>query len=157
MIEENTIVKGSVEAFIEWTDGRTETFNVSNVILKTGRQALAKVLAGDIGDAFSFYITKMLFGDGGTQGGVKKYVDAGRNGLFGVTRLSKPVISNIDNSVPEQVILTTVIRFDELVGVTINEMATQMANGDLYSMTTFPDLNKTEDMQLTFNWKYLFI
>jgi hypothetical protein len=156
-MKENVTVKGNVETIIEWQNGRIETFDVSNVILKTGRQALAKVLAGDIGDSFSFYITKMLFGDGGTQGGVKKYVDAGRNGLFGVTRLSKPVISNIDNSVPEQVILTTVVRFDELVGVTINEMATQMANGDLYSMTTFPDLNKTEDMQLTFNWRINFI
>ena len=156
-MKENVVVKGNVEAIIEWRDGRIETFDVSNIILKTGRQALAKTLAGDIGDAFAFYITKMLFGDGGTQGGVKKYVDAGRNGLFGTTRLSKPVISNIDNSIPEQVILTTVVRFDELVGVTINEMATQMANGDLYSMTTFPDLNKTEDIQLTFNWKILFI
>lgn len=148
---------GVVESYIEWADGRIETFEVRNTILKKGRQALAKTLAGDIGDEFGFYITRMLFGDGGTQGGVKKYVNAGRNGLFGTTRLSKPVISNVDNSVPEQVILTSVIRFDELVGVTINEMATQMANGDLYSMTTFPDLSKTADMQITWNWRFLFV
>lgn len=148
---------GDVQRIIEWRDGRIEEFEFRNTILKSGRQALAKVLAGDIGDEFAFYITRMLFGDGGTQGGVKKYVNAGRNGLFGTTRLSKPVISNIDNSVPEQVILTSVIRFDELVGVTINEMATQMANGDLYSMTTFPDLSKTADMQITWNWRFNFV
>ena len=39
----------------------------------------------------------------------------------------------------------------------LNEMALQMANGQLYSMTTFPDLNKTEDMQITFNWRLNFI
>ena len=99
----------------------------------------------------------MLFGDGGTQSGVKKYVNAGREGLFGVTRLSKPVISSIDGSIPTQVILTSVIKFDEIIGVTLNEMALQMADGDLYSMTTFADLNKTEDMQLTLNWKLNFV
>jgi hypothetical protein len=155
--KEDLKIKGVVDYSIEWKDGRKEDFTVNNTILRKGRQALAKVLAGDIGDEFNFYITRMLFGDGGTLGGVKKYIDASRNGLFGTTRLSKPVISNIDNSVPEQVNVTTVIRFDELVGVTINEMATQMANGELYSMVTFPDLSKTEEMQITFNWKYLFI
>ena len=155
--KEDLKIKGVVDYSIEWKDGRKEDFTVNNTILRKGRQALAKVLAGDIGDEFNFYITRMLFGDGGTLGGVKKYIDASRNGLFGTTRLSKPVISNIDNSVPEQVNVTTVIRFDELVGVTINEMATQMANGELYSMVTFPDLSKTEEMQITFNWKFLMI
>ena len=155
--KEDLKIKGVVDYSIEWKNGRKEDFTVNNTILRKGRQALAKVLAGDIGDEFNFYITRMLFGDGGTLGGVKKYIDASRNGLFGTTRLSKPVISNIDNSVPEQVNVTTVIRFDELVGVTINEMATQMANGELYSMVTFPDLSKTEEMQITFNWKFLMI
>ncbi|MCF6237712.1 MAG: FG-GAP repeat protein [Candidatus Marinimicrobia bacterium] len=108
-------------------------------------------------DTYDFYVTHMLFGDGGTTGGVKKYVDAGREGMFGTTRLSKPVISNIDSSIPEQVIFTSVITFDELVGVAINEMALQMANGFLYSLTTFPDLSKTENMQILFNWRINFI
>ncbi len=155
--KEECQIKGVVDYCIEWKDGRQEHVSVNNTILRKGRQAMAKVLAGDIGNEFSFYITRMLFGDGGTQGGVKKYIDASRNGLFGTTRLSKPVISNIDNSVPERVNVTTVIRFDELVGVTINEMATQMANGDLYSMVTFPDLSKTEEIQITFNWSFVFI
>ena len=79
-------------------------------------------------------------------------MDASRTGLFGVTRLSKPVVSAVDSNVPEIAIFTSVIKFDEIVGVTINEMALQMADTDLYSMTTFADLVKTEDIQLTFNW-----
>jgi hypothetical protein len=99
----------------------------------------------------------MLFGDGGTQGGVKKFVNAGREGLFGVTRLSKPALSNLDTSIPAQVIFTSVVRFEDAVGVTLNEMALQMANGELYSLVTFPDLNKTEDLQLTLNWRINFV
>jgi len=157
MIDTNIKTKGDVEVILEWKNGQTELLDIPNTVLKKGRQALAKTLANDIGDGFDFYITRMLFGDGGTQGGVKKFVNAGRTGLFGVTRLSKPVVANIDNSVPEQVILTSVIAFDELVGVALNEMALQMASGDLYSMTTFPDLSKTADMQITWNWRLNFI
>jgi len=149
--------RGDVEIITEWRDGKKETQDVRNTILLTGRRALCKSLANQIGDSYQFYITRMLFGDGGTQSGVKKYVNAGREGLFGVTRLSKPVIAGIDGSIPTQVILTSVITFDEIIGVTLNEMALQMANGDLYSMTTFADLNKTEDMQITFNWRLNFI
>ena len=153
----NIKTKGTVEAIIDWKNGKREIFQVPNTVLKKGRQAHAKVLANDIGDAFNFYVTRMIFGDGGTTGGVKKFVNASRTGLFGVTRLSKPVVSNIDSSVPEQVIFTSVVSFDELIGVSMNEMALQMANGDLYSMVTFADLNKTADMQITWNWKAYFI
>jgi hypothetical protein len=157
MIEEPVLCKGDVERIVEWKDGRTERIEAHNTVLLTGRRALAKCLANAIGDGFNFYITRMLFGDGGTTEGIKKYVNANRNGLFGVIRLSKPVISTLDSVVPAQVIFTSIIRFDEAVGVTLNEMALQMATGDLYSMITFPDLNKTEDMQLTFNWRIQFV
>jgi len=149
--------RGDVEIVLEWKDGKKEVLDVRNTILLIGRRALASCLANAIGDSFKFFITKMIFGDGGTSGGVKKFVNSNREGLFGVTRLSKPALANIDISVPAQVIFTSVIKFDEVVGLTLNEMALQMANGDLYSMTTFPDLNKTEDMQITFNWRLNFI
>ena len=157
MIETQIMNLGDVEVILDWKDGRRNSFDIENTILLAGRRALCKSLANQIGDSYQFYITRMLFGDGGTQSGVKKYVNAGRTGLFGVTRLSKPVIAGIDGSIPTQVILTSVIAFDDIIGVTLNEMALQMANGDLYSMTTFADLNKTEDMQITFNWRLNFI
>jgi len=148
---------GDIKRIVDWRDGSRDVVDYHNTILLTGRRALTKSLANAIEDAYEFYISRMLFGDGGTQGGVKKFVDAGRNGLFGVTQVSKPVLANIDNSIPTQAIFTSVIKFDEAVGVTLNEMALQMANGELYSMTTFPDLNKTADMQITFNWRLNFI
>jgi hypothetical protein len=148
---------GDIEILTEYSNGTREIFNVQNTVLLTGRRALTSCLAGNIGDSYQFYINRMLFGDGGTQGGVKKYVDAGRDGLFGVTQVSKPVLANIDSYIPTQAIFTSTIKFDEAVGVVLNEMALQMANGNLYSMTTFPDLSKTEDMQITFNWRLNFI
>ena len=153
MIDDAIRLSGDVEILTEYRNGTIECFDVHNTVLLTGRRALTNSLAGNVGDSYQFFINRMLFGDGGTQSGVKKYVDAGRQGLFGVTQLSKPVLANIDSYIPTQAIFTSVIRYDEVVGVTLNEMALQMANGDLYSMTTFPDLNKTEDMQITFNWR----
>jgi hypothetical protein len=149
--------KGDVDLIIDYKNGEQETKYIRNTILRNGRRSLAKALANQIGAEFDFYITRMLFGDGGTNEGVKKYVNADRNGLFGVTRISKPVLATIDPTIPTQAIFTTVITFDEGVGVVLSEMALQMANGDLYSMTTFPDLTKTEEMQITFNWRLNFV
>ena len=148
---------GDIDRTIEYKDGRVEDYHFKNTVLTLGRKALVKMLTNNIGGSFNFYISKMIFGDGGTQSGVKKYVNAGRNGLFGVTRLSKPVIGIVDPSTPTQAIFTSVIKYDEAVGVTLNEMALQMANGDLYSLTTFPDLTKTDEMQITWNWRLNFV
>jgi len=55
------------------------------------------------------------------------------------------------------VVFTSVLDYDEANGFQINEMALQMNNGDLYSMSTFADLNKTSSMQITWNWKLSFV
>lgn len=157
MIEESIKTKGDVEIIFDFKNKKSKIINFPNTVLLTGRRALAKSLANQIGEKYQFNITKMVFGDGGTSNGVKRFVNAGREGLFGVTRLSKPALANLDTSVPAQAIFTSVIKFDEAVGVTLNEMALQMADGNLYSMVTFPDLNKTEDMQITFNWRLNFV
>lgn len=149
--------QGHVDALIEHKDGVKSILSFPNTVLLTGRRALARSLANNFGDSYEFFVARMLFGDGGTQSGVKKVVDSGREGLFGVTRVAKPVISNIDEEIPAQVIFTSVITFDEAVGVTLNEMALQMANGEFFSMVTFPNLSKTEDMQITWNWRLNFI
>lgn len=153
MIETNLKVIGEVDLCIDYKDGKQKFINFPNTVLNNGRKALALTLANQLGDDFSFYIVRMLFGDGGTQDGVKRYVNHNRNGLFGVTRLSKPVLANINSTISTQVIFTSVITYEEVVGVVLNEMALQMANGDLYSMATFPDLTKTAEMQITFNWR----
>ncbi len=156
-INEEVKIYGEVERIIQYEDGRIETSVIKNTILTKGREALSKTLGNFVGDTPQFFITRMLFGDGGTQDGVKKYVNEGRNGLFGVTRLTKPVISGLDAQVNTKVIFTSVINFDEANDVTLNEMALQMASGDLYSMLTFNDLNKSSDMSITFNWRINFV
>jgi hypothetical protein len=157
-ISEQIKCRGDIECIIEYDDGTpTETWEIRNTILKNGRIALAKVLANELDGFFNFYISRMVFGSSGTNGSVPKYVDDGRNGLFGLTVLTKPVISTVDPNLPTQVILTSVIPFDEANGIVLNEMALQMNNGQLYSMRTFPDLTKTTHMQVTWNWRLNFI
>jgi len=155
--EEPVKVSGYVTVNIEHKDGRQETIEFKNTILRKGREALAKSLANDLGDTYQFYVSRMLFGDGGTAGGSVKYVDTARNGLFGITRASKSVIAQVDPNIPSQVVFTAVLGFSDANGYAINEMALQMSNDDLYSMATFLDLNKTDQMQITWNWRISFV
>ena len=157
MISSDVEPVGNVEMIIDYKSGEQEVTSFPNTVLKNGRRVLALTLANQLGSEFQFYITRMMFGDGGTQGGVKKYVNGSRNGLFGVTRLTKPVLANLDSVIDTQVIFTSVITYDEVIGVVLNEMALQMANGDLYSMVTFSDFTKSAEMQVTFNWRINFI
>ena len=149
--------KGDIELLIEYKDGKKEQRFYKNTILRTGRNALASSLTNQIGDSYNFFINSMLFGDGGTNTGVKKYVSESRNGLFGITRINKPVIANINPDIPYQATFVCVVRFEDGNGYTLNEMALQMNSGDLYSMTTFPDFTKTSQMQLTWTWRLTFI
>jgi phage-related tail fiber protein len=149
--------KGTIKGTIEYKNGEKETINFNNAILRTGRAALALALSNRIGNDFDFFISKMIFGDGGTNGSVPKQVGDERNGLFGSARVVRPVISNIDPNNETQVVFTSVVPFDEGNGFELNEMALQLNNGDLYSMATFPGISKTSEMQITWNWRLSFI
>lgn len=148
---------GSIKRIIEYKSGSIEEMEFNNSVLDKGRAALAATMANLVGDVNEFYIARMIFGDGGTTAGVKKFVNSGRNGLFGVTRLSKPVTAFVNDLDPTQVIFSSVITYDELNDTPINEMALQMKNNDLYSMSTFPDLNKTSEMQVSFLWRLNYV
>jgi len=148
---------GFIQAIIDYESGERKIVEFQNTVLTKGREALASCLARDIGDGFNFYINRMLFGDGGTADGSTKFVATSRNGLFGITQASKPVVASVDPNIPSQVIFTSVIAFSEANGAVLNEMALQMANGNLYSMVTFPDLTKTAQMQITWNWRLTFV
>lgn len=152
--QESTITGcGKVDINIEYTDGSHKLIKVNNTILRAGKVAMASVLTNDINDAFDFYIESMVFGTNGTSGGTPKFVDENRSGLFGTTLLTKPVLSSIDTAAPTTAILTSVIPHGEGNGSALSEMGLKMKSGDLYSMLSFPDLNKTSSMQLTFNWR----
>jgi hypothetical protein len=148
---------GTVERIVEWADGRRTTEVFHNTVLTLGRVAMASSLANELGGQFNYFITRMLFGDGGTVGGVPQFVDAGRTGLFGMTRANKPVIAQVDPLMPTQALFTSVLGFEDANGFVLSEMALQMNTGDFFSMTTFPDLSKTPQMQITWNWRLSFV
>lgn len=159
MIEVNSEIKpcGFVQAIIDYESGEREIIEFPNSVVNKGREALAASLAREIGDGFSLYVNRMLFGDGGTVDGSKKFVASNRNGLFGITQASKPVVASIDPNIPSQVVFTSVISKSEANGAVLNEMALQLANGNIYSMVTFGDLTKTSQMQITWNWRLSFV
>lgn len=155
--KDNCSCIGEVDITINWLDGRIEKRNVKNTVLRAGREALASSLANNYGDTYDFWISRMLFGDGGTSGGSPKYVNTDRNGLFGTTIANKPISSTIDVNYPYQVVFTSVLTYEDANGVTVNEMGLQMNDTDLYSMVTFGDISKTSAMQITWNWRISFI
>ncbi len=148
---------GKIYLKVENKDGTTATMAVKNKVLLTGRAALAASLANQYNGEFPFYIARVLFGSNGTLSGNPKFVEDTREGLFGVTTLTKPVIASIDTNLPQQVTFTTTVTFSELVGQVINEMALEMANGQLFSMATFGDINKSSSMQLIWNWRLTWV
>ena len=147
---------GNVEGIIEYVNGSKEIITFKNTILKLGRSALANSIGNNLGSAYSYYVNSMVWGNGGTSNGSPLFVNAERTGLFGTQQYQAPVISTIDNT---QVIFTSVIPFNASLtsGTVLNEMALVMANSNFYSMVTFPDLNKTSSMQITWNWHLSFI
>lgn len=149
--------KGAVELIIKNKNGDISTINFHNTVLNGGKEALAASLANSFGNTYNYFINRMFFGDGGTQGGVKKYVNASRTGMFGFVRAIKPVIATIDPNIRSQVVFTSILDFDDANGYTINEMALEMNNGTLYSLATFADLSKTSSLQLTWNWRIYYL
>lgn len=150
--------KGTIYLTIEdFEKGTVEQRVFYNNLLNTGKAGLASSLANQIGDTYDFFISRMIFGDGGTDGGVEKFVNPDRNGLFGITRASKPIIANIDSATPSVVTFTSVVTTADANGFVLNEMALQMNNGNLYSMATFGDVTKTSAMQMTWVWQLMFL
>jgi len=150
--------RGDVEGIIEYNSGKKVLIAFPNTVVKWGREALAASLANDLPDGFNYYVNRMIFGNAGTSSGVPKFVDANtRNGLFcGDPIVNRPVISAVDPDIPSQVVFTSIITYTG-ASIILNEMALQLANGNLYSMVTFPDLTLTEDMQITWNWRLSFV
>lgn len=154
-ITEKHEMRGEISVRIDYLDGRpTEHRHFPNTILETARKLWAGFLANQEKQAF---ISHMVFGDGGTQQNVKKPVRAEMTELFGITRVSKPVIAQIDPDNPKHVIFTAVIGKEDGNGHPLNEMALKLNTGELYSLATFMDLNKTDQMQLTWNWRLIII
>jgi hypothetical protein len=158
MIEDHITCKGTVTMTVQNLEGnvvRKEVF--PNAVLRTGREAIAAALANKYGPSFENYVSNMIFGDGGQDGEQLKYVNASRTGLFGVTRASKNVVSVIDSVNKFQVTYNAILSYEDANGYTLNEMALQLENGDLFSMATFGGIDKTSSMQITWQWAISFL
>jgi hypothetical protein len=159
-LTDNLHPKGDIEMTIEYDDGRIEKRFFHNTILKNGRRAIVKSLANGFGDTYDYYISRMLFGDGGTNpqvGGAPRYVDATNTRLYGNTVANKGVALIIDPNDRTQLIVTAVLSRTDAANQLVSEMALQMHNGELYSMATFGGLTKGDNMQITWSWRLSFI
>jgi hypothetical protein len=149
---------GFIEIIVEYKDkSQSKNHYFQNIVLNKGREALTAMLVNEPG-SINTYVENMLFGDGGMDRELqkKKVVSSDRNSLFGITRAKKSVISQIDPLAPTQAIFTAVLSFEDANDITLNEMALQLNTENLFSMATFPDLGKTDQMQITFNWRISF-
>lgn len=153
-----TVVKGFVDAIICYKDGTKIELAFPNAVLVAGREALVKTLTNNIDNSYTnLFVTRMIFGDGGTTGGQVKIVETVNNGLYGITRVSKSVTSQINPNNSTQAIFTSVLGYDDGYGATLNEMGLVMNNGDLYSHVCFADLTKTSNMSIQWSWSISFI
>lgn len=151
-IYDSTTPKGGIIATIIYNNEPVEVVRFPNAVLNTGKALLANYL---VEKRELVYVSQMVFGDGGYSQGSKKTITPDRNSLFGITRVKKEVVGQIDPNLPTQAIFTAVIGNQEANGQILNEMALVLNNGDLFSMSTFPDLNKTDQMQIVWNWRIL--
>lgn len=146
---------GSIIVTVEHVNNHKEYYRFPNVVLRKGKAMLSKLIAGQYNE--QVYIANMLFGDGGFEDNKKKLVHEENTSLYGITRVVKPVLAQIDPINETQSIFTTVMSLKEGNGYTFNEMALQLNTGELFSMATFSNLGKTEEVQFTFNWRISFV
>jgi hypothetical protein len=151
---------GDVTCNIKYKNGKTCSLSFPNTVVWTGRQALAEALTNTLGNgSTSIYIQSMNFGTNGVDtGGIPKIVAPDQNSLFGSSPVAvKPVSSSTDNSLPTQAIFSSTLLYGDAVGSALSCMGLMMANGNYYSIVTFPVLSKTNAMEINFIWRINFI
>lgn len=147
--------KGYVLAKITHRDtGKIDVIQFNNIILDGGKEFLARCLLEEFPKV---YIKYMLFGDGGTVNGVPKEVSPMQDKLHGVTRVKKTVVAQVDPEMPTQLIFSVIINEDEGNNFPLNEMALELSDGTLFNLSTFSDLNKTDQMEITWSWFVCFV
>lgn len=146
--------KGYIEGRIKYKDGRVEVIKFNNTIVAGGKQYLANCL---LEDAPKLHVKHMLFGDGGTMNGEPKLISPAQEKLFGVTRVKKEVIAQVDPEMSTQLIFSIIIGEDEGNDFPLNEMALELSDGTISNLATFADLNKTDQMEIAWSWFICFV
>lgn len=150
---------GNIEIIIKNLETNTlEIKNQKNTVLTVGKAALASCLANSFSGNFNFYITNLLLGTNGVDGGGNPLVvSADRTGLFGATLISLPTFASISGNADQIVTFTSTLSSSQANGNSISELALQMANGDLYSLSTTGAISKDSSKQIIINWTLSFI
>jgi hypothetical protein len=147
--------KGFIRVKIKFKDtGETKVMEFHNMVLNSGKEFLAKCLL----EGSKPIIANILFGDGGTEdNGQPKEVSPNRDKLHGITRVKKSVIAQIDPDTPTQVIFSMVIDENEGNEYPLNEMGLELSDGTLFSLSTFANLNKNDQMEISYWWFVSFV
>jgi hypothetical protein len=147
--------KGFIEARIKYKNTNTvKTIKFNNQVLNGGKRFLAKCL---LEDSTSIHVAYMLFGDGGTINRQPKEILPSQDKLSGVIRVKKPVIAQLDSDILAQVIFSVMIDDNEGNEFPLNEMGLELSDGTLFSLSTFADLNKTDQMEISWSWFVLVV
>jgi hypothetical protein len=147
--------KGFIRAKIRFINtGETRIIEFHNMVLNGGKEFLAKCLL----EGSKPIIANILFGDGGTEdNGQPKEVSPSRDKLHGITRIKKSVIAQVDPETPTQVIFSIVVDENEGNEHPLNEMGLELSDGTLFSLSTFSNLNKTDQMEISYWWFVSFV
>jgi hypothetical protein len=148
-------LKGFIEAKITHKNtDRIDVIKFNNSVLTGGKTYLARCL---LEEPTKLHVAHMLFGDGGTTNGNPKEVSPFQDKLFGVTRIKKPVIAQVDHEMPTQVIFSVIVTDNEGNDFPLNEMGLELSDGTLFNLSTFADLNKTDQMEIAWSWFVCFV
>lgn len=156
-MKENIKTIGLINLHIKYACGNYERVVFNNQLLNGGRKYLISNLLERSSPAKPVFIKNILFGDGGTANGELQQVTPERETLFGVTRMKKEVVAQINPEVPTQLLFTVIISEAEGNDFTLNEMGLELSDGTLFSLATFQDFNKTDQMELIWSWSVWFV
>lgn len=154
-MNELLVPKGYIQAKIKYKNDKIEILRFKNQVLNKGKSFLARCLLEE--NKNTVHVANMLFGDGGAVNGMPKEVSPSVEHLSGVTRIKKAVVSQIDPESPMQAIFTVIIGEEEGNDFTMNEMGLELSDESLFSLSTFADFNKTDQMEVTWSWSIAFM
>lgn len=144
-IQENTSPKGTLSIKVFDKSGiLVETYEETNLIVGTGKQALATLLAAATNGK---KVTKIGFGTDGTEPS------------SGNTSLTSPFVKDIDsytNPDTSSVVFNWSLATTEANGKAIQEFGLICFDNSLFARRTRAVINKTSDLRLEGTWKIQF-
>jgi hypothetical protein len=143
--QEQIQITGHVTLKVYHRDGRLlESFEKKNLVVTTGRTAIARLLGGSVTGRS---VSQIAFGEDGTAP------------TAGDTALTNSYAKSVDSvTYPESnsVLFTWSLGTGESNGKDIQELGLLCTNNDLFSRLTRATISKTSDLRLEGTWKIQF-